>query len=339
MAGNIEYPYAFRWSEGVENFFIENNIFLKNAFKIKGIFKVGERITLNEQVIVEPYAAMGGKSGFTSSGAFSYTHSGFGGKAVIGRYCSIAPSSRLMGKEHPLDRISTHPFTCRQYYNTWVSENFGVELNAQKFDGTDRGRLIVQHDAWIGGNVLLRPGVTVGHGAVVAGGSVVTKDVPPFAIVGGNPARIIRYRFDDFTIDRILKMAWWRFHVRDFAGLDMTDIHAFLDDLSKRIDDGRITAFNPEKIDLGKKHQDNQSKGKGRGKIEIVMRPPGRPGRLIALSAIALRRLSCLVVDLLPHQTSPIFLLVNGPLRTQLMPRHDLTCWKIQHNRKQPDTV
>lgn len=250
--GSLEYPYVFRWSEGVENFFVSNNIFLKNAFKVRGVFKVGERITLNEPVFVEPYAAMGGKGGFTSAGAFSYTHSGFGGKALIGRYCSIAPSSRLMGKEHPLDRISTHPFTCRQYYNTWVTENFGAELNAQRFDGTDRGKLTVQHDVWIGGNVLLRPGVTVGYGAVVAGGSVVTKDVPPFAIVGGNPAKIIRYRFDEATIERIMAVAWWRFHVRDFAGLEMADTHAFLDGLSERIDHGHITEFSPEKIDLGK---------------------------------------------------------------------------------------
>lgn len=259
-SGSIEYPFVFKWSEGVEEFFLRNNIFLKNAFKIRNIFKFGERVTLNDQVIVEPYAAMAGKGGFTSSGAFSYTHSGFGGNAVIGRYCSIAPSSRLMGKEHPLDRVSTHPFTCREYYDKWVSESFGVELNAQVFQRTDRGKLIVQHDAWVGGGVLLRPGVTVGYGAVVAAGSVVVKDVPPFAIVGGNPAKLIRYRFDDDTIQRIMNVAWWRFHVRDFAGLDMTDVHAFLDELCDRIEKGDVAEYCPAKIDLGQSIKEIRNK-------------------------------------------------------------------------------
>ncbi|WP_273729205.1 hypothetical protein [Brucella gallinifaecis] len=248
--GQIEYPFVFKWSKGVEDFFVQNNIFLKNAFKIKNIFKYGERITLNKQVIVEPYAAMAGKSGFTSSGAFSYTHSSFGGNAMIGRYCSIAPSCRLMGKEHPLTRISTHPFTCRDYYNKWVSQNFDVALKTEKYTATDRGKLIVQHDAWIGGGVLLRPGITIGYGAVVAAGSVVVKDIPPFAIVGGNPARLIRYRFDEDTIQRIMDVAWWQFHVKDFAELDMSDVHIFLDQLEKRIEKGRVAEYCPTPLDL-----------------------------------------------------------------------------------------
>ncbi len=246
----IEYPFVFKWSKGVEDFFIQNNVFLKNAFKIRNIFKYGELITLNKRVIVEPYAAMAGKGGFTSSGAFSYTHSSFGGNARIGRYCSIAPSCRLMGKEHPLTRISTHPFTCREYYNKWVLQNFEASLKTEKFAGTDRGELVVEHDAWIGGGVLLRPGITIGYGAVVAAGSVVVKDVPPFAIVGGNPARLIRYRFDEDTIQRIIDMAWWRFHVRDFAGLDMSDVHVFLDQLGDRIEQGNIAEYCPAPLDL-----------------------------------------------------------------------------------------
>lgn len=248
----IQYPCVFRWSKGVEEFFVQKNIFLKSAFKIKNIYEIGERVTLNHPVLVEPYATMAGREGFTSAGAFTYTRSGFGGNAIIGRYCSIAPSSRLMGVEHPLDRISTHTFTCREYYNRWVAENFEVELGAVPFRKTVRGRLTVQHDVWIGGSVLLRPGITIGTGAVIAAGSVVVKDVPPFAIVGGNPARIIRYRFDDKIIERIMDIAWWRFHVRDFAGLDMANPHVFLDGLCERISAGTISEFQPEPIDLGK---------------------------------------------------------------------------------------
>ena len=249
----IPYPYLFKWSEKIEDWFVQNNVYLKNAFKIKNIFSEGDVVTLHRQVIVEPYATMAGRAGFTSAGAFSYTHSGFGGNATLGRYCSVAPSSRLMGSEHPLDRISTHIFTCREYANKWAAEKFGVELGAVPFAKTSRGRLQLGHDVWIGGSVLLRPGVKVGTGAVVAAGSVVVKDVPPFAIVGGNPAKIIRYRFDEKTIERIMEMAWWRFHVRDFAGLNMADPHEFLDGLAERIALGQITEYRPEKMDLAKK--------------------------------------------------------------------------------------
>src|SRR5690606_20717881 len=107
----------------------------------------------------------------------------FGGNARIGRYCSIAPGSKLMGNEHPLDRVSTHPFTCREYYNKWAREKFDVELGAVPFAKTRRGPLVVGHDVWIGGQVLIRPGVRIGTGAVVAAGSVVVKDVPAYAIV------------------------------------------------------------------------------------------------------------------------------------------------------------
>lgn len=247
----VQYPFTFHWSARVERFFEDREVYLKNAFKVKNIWKVGEKVTLPVRVTVEPFAAMAGRAGFVSAGAFTYAHSSFGGNARIGRYCSIAPGSKLMGNEHPLDRVSTHPFTCRDYYNKWAKDKFELELGAVPFKETRRGPLVVGHDVWIGGQVLIRPGVTIGTGAVVAAGSVVVKDVPPYAIVGGNPAKVIRYRFDEETIERLLRLEWWRFHVRDFVGLDMEDTHAFLDGLEERIEAGTVTAFTPEQIDLG----------------------------------------------------------------------------------------
>jgi Acetyltransferase (isoleucine patch superfamily) len=247
----IEYPFTFHWSAGVEQFFVDQEVYLKNAFKVKNIWKVGEKIIMPLPAIVEPFAAMAGRAGFVSAGAFTYAHSSFGGNARVGRYCSIAPGSRLMGNEHPLDRISTHPFACRDYYNTWTREKYGLELGALSYEKTRRGPLVVGHDVWIGGQVLIRPGVTIGTGAVVAAGSVVVKDVPPYAIVGGNPARVIRYRFDEATVERLLRVAWWRFHVLDFSGLEMSDPHAFLDGLEARIGEGTVREFTPEPIDLG----------------------------------------------------------------------------------------
>jgi len=246
----IRYPFKFKWTAAIEEFFLGQDIYLLHPFKTRGIYREGEEITLKGPITLEPFASMSGRKGFTSCGAFSYLHSALGSGADVGRYCSIAPYSRLIGNEHPLDRISTHPFACRDYYSRWLGRKFGVEARVPPFENTARGPLVVQDDAWIGNAALLRGGVTIGYGAVVAAGAVVVKDVPPFAIVGGSPAKIIKYRFDETTIARILEMAWWRYHVRDLAGLDVTDIRAFLDGLEKRIEHGEIEEYRPARIDL-----------------------------------------------------------------------------------------
>ncbi len=193
----MTYPFTFEWMPEVEAFFRRNRIFLAHPFKIKGIYRNGEKVTMAAPAIVEPYAAMAGRNSFMSSGAFTYLHSNFGGKAVFGRYCSIAPRSRVMGNEHPLDRISTHPFACREYYSARMLRDFGKGPDFPGYEGTHRGQVVVENDVWIGNAVLIRPGVRIGNGAVVAAGAVVVKDVPDFAIVGGNPARLIRSRFDE----------------------------------------------------------------------------------------------------------------------------------------------
>ncbi|WP_303921755.1 CatB-related O-acetyltransferase [Treponema berlinense] len=105
-------------------------------------------------------------------------------KLVIGNYCSIAGGTTfLLGGEHNLNTISTYPFKVLV---------FGEEREAGS-----KGDIVVKDDVWIGQNAIICSGVTIGQGAVIAAGSVVTKNVEPYAIVGGNPARLIRYRFDE----------------------------------------------------------------------------------------------------------------------------------------------
>lgn len=125
-----------------------------------------------------------------------------GRKLSIGRYCSIADKVEiLLGGNHRTDWASTYPFAALP----------GLWPSARGLDGyhASRGDVRIGHDVWLGSGAIVLSGVTVGHGAVVAAHAVVTKDVPPYAIVGGNPARVIRYRFDEATIAALLDVAWW----------------------------------------------------------------------------------------------------------------------------------
>ena len=111
----------------------------------------------------------------------------------IGDFVSVAPGVVfLLSVEHGYKGFSTFPFK--------------VKVFGEDFEATSKGPIIVKDDVWIGLNSIILSGITIGQGAIVAAGSVVTKDVPPYAIVGGNPARVIKYRFEPEVIEKLLKI-------------------------------------------------------------------------------------------------------------------------------------
>lgn len=245
----VKYPYTFTYSEEIERFFVDNSIFLKHPFKISDVYKMGDVITLRGPVIVEPFSTMAGNKAFASCGSFSFFQSMFGPPNRIGRYCSISWGVSIMAGDHPMAHVSTHPFTYRDYFERRIKQDFGDAPKIAKFN-PDRGPVVIGNDVWIGQNVLLRNGITIGHGAVVAAGSVVVKDVPPYAIVGGNPAKVIRFRFDEKMVAKLLASEWWQYHCKDFTGLDVADPEAFVDGLMERVDRGELTPYTPPKFDL-----------------------------------------------------------------------------------------
>ena len=146
-------------------------------------------------------------SGYMGFGTYIGAGSNVVGK--IGRFCSIAFNVRTISGVHPTSKfVTTHPAffsTHKQNGHTYVSTaKFPEERYAYK-----NYPVVVGNDVWIGESASILSGVTIGDGAVVAAGAVVTKDVPPYAVVGGVPARIIKYRFTEEQIAALLRIKWW----------------------------------------------------------------------------------------------------------------------------------
>lgn len=121
--------------------------------------------------------------------------------AKIGKFCSIGDRCRIGGAEHTISAVSTSPvfFEGKNVLRT----NFADQKEAKTLD------TVIENDVWIGAYSLIKSGVTIHNGAVVGMGSVVTHDIPPYEIWAGNPARFIRKRFDDETIEKLLQIKWW----------------------------------------------------------------------------------------------------------------------------------
>lgn len=135
-------------------------------------------------------------------GMYSYggcfNRKNIGANTKVGRYCSIAEGVCVLNGNHPLEHKSMHPF----FYNPM--------LGLVTEDKINRSHIEIGNDVWIGRNVLILPRVkSIGDGAVIGAGSVVTRDVPAFAVIAGNPATVIRYRFAPDTIAEIRNSRWW----------------------------------------------------------------------------------------------------------------------------------
>ena len=124
--------------------------------------------------------------------------------AWIGKFANIASFVRIGATDHPMDRASMHHFLYRSP-DYWDD----VEIDQDWFEKRASRRVTIGHDTWIGHNAQIKPEITIGHGAIVASGAVVTKDVAPFTIVAGVPATPMRERFDRKISERLIALSWW----------------------------------------------------------------------------------------------------------------------------------
>lgn len=146
-------------------------------------------------------------------------------RLVIGRFCAIGHGATFImnGANHEAAGLSTYPFGI--FGEGWASAMPGSWPN--------KGDLVIGHDVWIGYRATLMAGITVGHGSIIGAMSVVTAAVPPYAVVAGNPARVIRYRQEPAAIERLLALAWWDWpierittHIRTIAAGDIAGLEA-----------------------------------------------------------------------------------------------------------------
>jgi acetyltransferase-like isoleucine patch superfamily enzyme len=155
-----------------------------------------------------------------------------GARIVVGAFCSISPEVRILGGgEHVTTRASTFPLNARLFDP--AKRNFP--------DATDKGTTVIGNDVWLGYGATVLSGVTVADGAVVGARAVVSESVPPYAVVVGNPARVVRYRFESEIQTRLLALRWWEWDDESIRKLEpwfMADVESFLDEL-ERVRDGR----------------------------------------------------------------------------------------------------
>ena len=172
--------------------------------------------------------------------------------AAIGRYCSIGEGVQIGATRHPTDFATTSPVAYLDFvhFEQHFRDRGAAWARTLPLEDYDyRPATILGNDIWIGGDAWIKDGVTIGDGAVIGAKSVVTKDVPPYAIVAGNPARIIRYRFPDALIERMRAIEWWRFNILELD-VAASDPVRFLDALEDRIAAGTIAHYVPGAINL-----------------------------------------------------------------------------------------
>lgn len=229
----------------------ERKVYFANAGETR--LRIGDVLYVEPNQKIEPFTRFLTGNTLWNMGAFSFswTSSWTAWKTdvSVGRYCSIAGSSRIFGSEHPYSRFSSSGVVYdKNYISSFPECQEQAEINGfvvEPFMQSPRC-LTIGNDVWIGSHCAFKPGITIHDGAVIATGAVVTKDVPPYAIVGGVPAEVIKMRFPDTIIWEMMKLQWWDYCFTDFKNMRSDiPIEQFIERMKQDIEENRIHKFQP----------------------------------------------------------------------------------------------
>lgn len=184
---------------------IEHPVHCGPRSQVHGMCEVGAFLFLNTDSIIYPHVK-------------------------IGRYCSIARNCEIGVASHPINYMSTHSF---QYHTAQFPKYPGYKDSVRRVKHRAHPDTVIGNDVWIGAKAVILSGITIGDGAVIAAGSVVTKDVPPYAVVGGIPAKLIKYRFGHSEITELLRLRWWELPFEKLGNLSFDNIRLCISELEE----------------------------------------------------------------------------------------------------------
>lgn len=210
--------FEFPLKEGEDKIVFGIGRFIKRIMEIGPTYKyvkMPKNTLVGKNVTIQPYT-------YLNYGCAVYSN------VTIGKFCSIAPNVLIGAQQHRLDWLSLSPFQCAK-----SDEIFNQFNNKIEIETTGVKHTIIGNDVWIGGNVTILEGVIVGDGAVIGAGAVVTRDIPPYAIAVGVPARILKYRFDEHTIQKLLILKWWDRDISEINNLKINDLNGCLEKLEQ----------------------------------------------------------------------------------------------------------
>lgn len=249
--------YSVEINKAIIDLFRDRNILVLNSEVARdSSLKIGAAMQFSDSLEIHPFSSLqyGGNTLF-NIGAFSYSRSCLGGNrnrsdvqnVLIGRYCSIADNVRIFQADHEIGNFTTSTniysrpsYRRERYLSKKKSKSSENRLNLAKLKKLNSPVVEIGNDVWIGSHVAIKPGVSIGDGACVATGSIVTKDVPPYSIVGGVPAKVIKYRFPEHICAQLQDMRWWRFDFLEFDIDADCSIDVFIEVVQNQIDKGEL---------------------------------------------------------------------------------------------------
>ncbi len=202
------------------------------------IFNIADEVRRIQLEPEQKVIVTAGPGSYLVSGSLEYGNEGC--HVLIGRYSSLAHRITFeVGYNHDYHRVTTYPF-----------DDLSSTDKQNHADKVNKNQVIVGNDVWLGCDVTIMGGVRIGNGAVIGAGAVVAKDIPPYAVVVGNPARVIKYRFSDEIIDKLQKIKWWNWEKQKIQSNFslMEDVEAFCDKFYPEVEDNIVSSKVSEEL-------------------------------------------------------------------------------------------